>query len=288
LVSRDEYKQSRLREEYSSKRWAGLLRWILADVRDLDRMRRVVKDADYVIHAAAMKRIESIDYNPDEAVGINVVGTSNVGRACYESERVKRAVFLGTDKAVYPINTYGRTKAVAEDLWRSFNFHKPIFTAVRYGNVMGSRGSVLEVYKRMIDSAEMELPVTDPSVTRFWMTPYQAADMAIWALKETPGVTLVAKSRSFRLGDLAMVMSTAAPKITGLPSTQKQAECMLTKYEAVRTYLDKRWYRMAPERQYDERTMYNPDMVVPLEAKDITSDDDVMNPEEVKEALAKV
>ena len=283
LISRDEYKQANLQAEYSTKPWAGLLRWILADVRDERRMNRVLGGVDYVIHAAALKRVGSMAYNPDEAVSTNVIGTWNVARACVDG-KVKRAAFLSTDKAAYPVNTYGRTKAVAEDLWRSFNFHRPIFTVTRYGNVMASRGSVVEVYRKLLAKGITEFPVTDPNVTRFWMTPEYACEMAVGALQDTPGVTLVAMSKAFLLGDLVAVMG-GETRISGLPAHEKQAETILTKYEAGRTVAAKRWLRMAPDVSYDDRLNYNPDRAPTLYPADLDSTTDIMSREELRVAL---
>lgn len=284
LLSRDEYKQAQLKEQYSRKAWAGRLRFLLGDVRDEQRMMRACRGMDFLIHAAALKRIDALMYNPDEAVSTNVMGTLRVARACLEN-KVKRAVLLSTDKAVYPINTYGRTKAMAEDLWRSFNYHRPIYGVTRYGNVMGSRGSVVEKYRRLVAEGVRSLPVTDPTATRFWLTPRYAARIACAALEDAPGITLISKALAFRLGDLAEIMSPDPPTVTGLRASEKPHEVLISRYEAPRTVDAKHWFRMAPEVSYDDRVTYFPDGEQRLEARDYDSSQAVMSKDELREAL---
>lgn len=179
IFSRDEYKQSLMQRQYDF----DCLRYFIGDVRDLRRIKQVCKDVDVVIHAAALKQIPAMEYNPTEAIKTNVDGTVNVIEACL-SDNVKKAVFVSTDKAVNPINLYGASKMCAEKLWLAANsFNKTHFTVVRYGNVINSRGSVIESFLKLKEKGIKEFPITDKRMTRFWITLEEAVDLITIALE---------------------------------------------------------------------------------------------------------
>jgi len=175
IFSRDEYKQHKMNDKYDY----GCLRYFLGDVRDLARLKSVCGKVDYLIHAAALKQIPAIEYNPTEAIRTNVDGTTNVIEACIACN-VKKAVLISTDKAVEPVNLYGATKLCAEKMFLAANsFNKTKFKVVRYGNVINSRGSVIERFLKLKEQGIKEFPITDKRMTRFWITLEDAADLVI-------------------------------------------------------------------------------------------------------------
>jgi UDP-N-acetylglucosamine 4,6-dehydratase/UDP-glucose 4-epimerase len=181
------------------------LRFLIGDVRDLKRLERAFEDIDIVIHTAALKHVPVAEYNPFEAVKTNVYGTQNLIDACL-SNNVKQALAIGTDKAVSPFNTYGATKLLMERLFISANqykgMHKTKFVCVRYGNVLGSRGSVVSVFMKQIANNK-KITITDPTMTRFTITMNQALDAIFRALKNgNGGEVFVPKLEAYRLGDL--------------------------------------------------------------------------------------
>jgi UDP-N-acetylglucosamine 4,6-dehydratase/5-epimerase len=186
LLSRDEYKQFELQ-----RIWQGYknIRFLIGDIREQDRVIRAVEDIDYVFHVAAMKHVPACEYNPFEAVKTNIIGTQNVIQACLH-EKVKKVVFTSTDKAISPTNTYGASKLMAERLVASAEFHKgpreTTFSVVRFGNVMGSRGSVIPLFKSQIESGQ-EVTVTHMEMSRFMMTIQQATSLTVEAMKNARG-----------------------------------------------------------------------------------------------------
>ena len=174
IYSRDEYKQDLLKKELSLKYSDKLskLRFFIGDVRDKDRLLRAFRDVDYVVHAAAMKQVPACEYNPFEAIKTNIHGAQNVIDAALE-RGVKKVIALSTDKAVNPINLYGGTKLVSDKLFVSANAYSGkdgFFSIVRYGNVAGSRGSVIPFFLNLLKNGASELPITDFEMTRFWIT----------------------------------------------------------------------------------------------------------------------
>ena len=171
VYSRDEYKQFVMQNEF--KEYADRLRFFIGDVRDLDRMRRALKGVDYIVHAAALKQVPACEYNPNEAIKTNIHGAMNVIEAALDSD-VQKVVALSTDKAVNPVNLYGGTKLVSDKLFIAANAYAGsgdlAFSIVRYGNVAGSRGSVIPLFKSMIERGETKLPITDYRMTRFWIS----------------------------------------------------------------------------------------------------------------------
>ncbi|HIO32519.1 MAG TPA: SDR family NAD(P)-dependent oxidoreductase, partial [Candidatus Nitrosopelagicus sp.] len=181
IFSRDELKQSQMESHFNDKR----LRFLIGDVRDKERLEKAVEDINIVIHTAALKQVPVIEYNPFEAIKTNVQGSQNLVEACLKND-VKFALAIGTDKAVSPFNTYGATKLLMERLFVSANYykgsHKTKFSCVRYGNVLGSRGSILPVFIEQIISGK-KITITDPNMTRFNITINQALDLIFRVLK---------------------------------------------------------------------------------------------------------
>ena len=203
IFSRDEHKQFELREKLSQYH---NIRYLIGDVRDGDRVARAMEDIDYVFHVAAMKHVPSCEYNPYEAVKTNIIGTENVIMAA-RSAGVKRVIFTSTDKAIAPTNAYGSSKLMAERLIASAQYnsgsHATIFAAVRFGNVMGSRGSVIPLFKAQI-TEKRKITVTDQTMSRFMMTLSQATELTIKAMKTAQGGEIfVLKMPVIRLKDLA-------------------------------------------------------------------------------------
>lgn len=234
IYSRDEYKQFQMRQEIGDYE---KIRYFIGDVRDYKRLRRACEGIDVIVHAAALKRIETGVYNADEMVKTNILGSMNVIEAAHEA-KVKKVVFLSTDKAYQPASPYGHSKALAESLILAannvFGEHGPRFSVTRYGNVAGSTGSVIPVWRKMIDDygpyTEKKhgcpmVPVTDPDCTRFWMTMDEAIDLVQKCIKYMPNYPLIPELPAFRLGDLAEAMG-AKMNIVGLPKHEKKHECM--------------------------------------------------------------
>jgi UDP-N-acetylglucosamine 4,6-dehydratase len=179
IFSRDEVKQGQMKQKYDY----DSLRYFLGDVRDINRVNRVMRGADIVIHAAALKQIPTLEYTPTEAILTNIDGTINVMESCIDNN-VKTAVFISTDKAVNPINLYGATKLCAEKAWLAANsFNKTKFKVVRYGNVINSRGSVIELFLKLKEKGIKEFPITDKRMSRFWITLDEAVDLIYEALE---------------------------------------------------------------------------------------------------------
>jgi len=206
ILSRDESKQFELEQEIGD---IENVRFLIGDVRDKDRLKRAFEDIDIVFHAAAMKHVPACEFNPFEAVKTNVVGTQNVIDAALENE-VEKVIGISTDKAASPINTMGATKLLAEKLIIDANIYKghrkTVFSCVRFGNVMGSRGSVIPLFEKQIKDGG-PVTVTDPEMTRFMMTIPQAVDLVFKATKMTHGGEIfIFKMPVVKLGDLAQVM----------------------------------------------------------------------------------
>lgn len=188
IYSRDEFKQSVMQGQFSE--YADKLRFFIGDVRDKERLYRAFEGVDYVIHAAALKQVPACEYNPNEAIKTNIHGAQNVIDAALDSN-VKKVVALSTDKAVNPVNLYGGTKLVSDKLFIAANAYagnKDInFSIVRYGNVAGSRGSIIPVFHNIIKNGGKELPITDYRMTRFWISLTQGVELVIKALEEATG-----------------------------------------------------------------------------------------------------
>jgi UDP-N-acetylglucosamine 4,6-dehydratase len=202
VFSRDEVKQLEMSSEISDSR----VRFIIGDVRDKERLRFAIEDIDIVFHVAALKQVPVAEYNPFEAVKTNVLGSQNLIDACMEEE-VKIAMAISSDKAVSPLNTYGATKLVMEKIFISANFYKgkrdTVFTAVRYGNVMGSRGSVIPQFIKSIEDSGSVF-ITNPHMTRFNITLSDALELILTSLRKAKGADIfIPKLDAYRLSDLA-------------------------------------------------------------------------------------
>jgi UDP-N-acetylglucosamine 4,6-dehydratase (inverting) len=254
IYSRDEFKQDLVHKSFCSKLTAeqfSKLRFFIGDVRDKDRLYRAFRDVDYVIHAAAMKQVPACEYNPFEAIKTNIYGAQNVIDAALD-RGVEKVVALSTDKAANPINLYGGTKLVSDKLFLSANAYSgskgTIFSVVRYGNVAGSRGSVIPFFKSLIEKGEKELPVTDVRMTRFWITLEEGVDLVIKALDESKGgETYISKIPSFKITDLAEAMLPGSTiREVGIREGEKLHEVMVTKDDSRKTYEYDKHYIIYP------------------------------------------
>lgn len=227
IFSRDELKQSEMQSELTDKR----LRFFIGDVRDLSRLKAAMKGVDFVIHAAALKQVPAAEYNPMECIKTNVNGAENVIQAALENE-VEKVVALSTDKAANPINLYGATKLCSDKLFVAANNiasgHKTRFSVVRYGNVIGSRGSVVPVFKKMIENGVTELPITHPDMTRFWITLQQGVQFVLNSfLRMQGGEIFVPKIPSMRIVEMAKALAPNLPmKFVGIRPGEKLHEIM--------------------------------------------------------------
>ncbi len=229
IFSRDEFKQYEMEGTFSAEE-QDRLRFFLGDVRDGDRLRRACEGVDYVIHAAALKQVPAAEYNPFEFVKTNVIGAENVINAAIEQD-VKHVVALSTDKAATPINLYGATKLCSDKLFVAGNnysgAHPARFSVVRYGNVVGSRGSVVPFFLRK--RAEGVLPITHPEMTRFWITLEQGAALVLNALRTMRGGEIwVPRIPSMRITDLARILAPECRQdIVGIRPGEKLHEVMI-------------------------------------------------------------
>lgn len=253
IYSRDEFKQDLMKKEFMVKfpEKADKLRFFIGDIRDRDRLYRAFDGVDYVIHAAAMKQVPACEYNPFEAIKTNINGAQYIVDACID-KCVKKCVALSTDKAVNPINLYGGTKLVSDKLFISANAYSggkgTIFSVVRYGNVAGSRGSVIPFFKSIIESGKKELPITDFNMTRFWITLDEGVDLVFKALEESKGgETYISKIPSFKITDLAKAMiNDVKMKEVGIREGEKLHEVMVTKDDSRTTYEYEKHYIVYP------------------------------------------
>ncbi len=225
------------------------IRFFIGDVRDKDRLVRAMKGIDYVIHAAAMKHVHIAEYNPDECIATNIVGAQNVVHACLETT-VQRVVALSTDKACAPINLYGATKLTSDKLFVAANNIKgnnPIrFSVVRYGNVMGSNGSVIPFFIKK--KKEGKLPITDPNMTRFNISLTEGVEMVIHALEHAwGGEIFVPKIPSYRITDVATAVGPNCEQvIVGIRPGEKVHEEMITSSDSFYTYDLGKYYTIIP------------------------------------------
>ena len=268
IYSRDEYKQFVMSNEPVYKEHAAQMRFFIGDVRDGARLERAMEGVDYVIHAAALKQVPACEYNPVEAIKTNVTGAENVINASLNCG-VKRVVALSTDKAVNPVNLYGATKMLSDKLFIAANAYsgsKDInFSIVRYGNVAGSRGSIIPFFKKLIDQGEKELPVTDYRMTRFWISLPQGVELVLKALTEAKGgETFISKIPSFHVKDLAEAMCPGiATREVGIRPGEKLDEIMVTVEDAPFTYEYDKHFIVYPQ------VVYNDNQVPDLSGKKV-------------------
>ena len=248
IFSRDEQKQFQMAQEYPESVYPQM-RFFIGDVRDYERVRRALKGVDYVIHAAAMKHVPIAEYNPMECVKTNIMGAENVINACLETG-VERVVALSTDKAAAPINLYGATKLASDKLFVAANNIRgwnPIkFSVVRYGNVMGSNGSVIPFFMNKVK--EGVLPITDPNMTRFNISLQGGVDMVMHALEYAwGGEIFVPKIPSYRITDIAEAIGPDCEKtVVGIRPGEKIHEEMITSSDSYYTYDLGKYYTILP------------------------------------------
>jgi UDP-N-acetylglucosamine 4,6-dehydratase len=247
IFSRDELKQLHMRTEFNDD---PRLRWFLGDIRDIERLKRAFHNVDYVFHAAALKQVDTGEYNPMEFIKTNVLGSQNVIDAAIETG-VKRVVALSTDKASSPINLYGATKLTADKLFIAANNYSytygTTFSVVRYGNVIGSRGSVIPFFKQLADEGK-PLPITDLRMTRFWISIEQAVRFVIDSLEMmTGGELYVPRIPIMKIVDLAKAVAPGAQlEEIGMRPGEKLHEEMISEDDSRRTVIQKGRYVVNP------------------------------------------
>ncbi len=249
VFSRDELKQFEMAQEFSSSKH-GCLRYFIGDVRDKERLYRAFHGVDYVLHAAALKQVPAAEYNPFEAVKTNILGAQNVINVAID-QGVKRVIALSTDKAANPINLYGATKLCSDKLFIAGNSYvghdHTIFSVVRYGNVVGSRGSVIPFFLSCKEKGV--LPITDPRMTRFWITLDQGVQFVLQSLERMVGGELfVPKLPSMNILDLAEAIAPECrTEITGIRPGEKLHEVMIPRDEAFKTVEFDGYYMIQPD-----------------------------------------
>lgn len=230
IFSRDELKQFEMSQEFSTSQYPAI-RYFLGDIRDQSRLKRALEGVDTVVHAAALKQVPAAEYNPFEFIKTNIMGAQNLIEACLDSQ-VKRVVALSTDKAAAPINLYGATKLCSDKLFIAANNFRGArdlkFSVVRYGNVMGSRGSVIPFFLKKAE--EGTLPITHPDMTRFNILLEEGVEMVLWALENAMGTEIfVPKIPSYRIVDLAKAIAPGCKlEVVGIRPGEKLHEEMIT------------------------------------------------------------
>jgi UDP-N-acetylglucosamine 4,6-dehydratase len=257
IFSRDELKQFEMQQEFPQ----DCMRFFLGDVRDGDRVIRAMNGVDYVIHAAALKQVPAAEYNPMECVKTNIHGAQNVIDAALANE-VEKVIALSTDKAANPINLYGATKLVSDKLFVAANNvaggHRTRFSVVRYGNVVGSRGSVVPFFSKQIAARCDHLPITDPAMTRFWITVQQGVDFVLKNFARMQGGEIfVPKIPSLRVVDLATAMAPGlAQRTVGIRPGEKLHEVMCPADDSHRTLEFADHYVIKPTIQFSGMVDY--------------------------------
>lgn len=250
VFSRDEMKQEDMAQEFNPKQFP-VMRYFIGDVRDADRLEMAMRDVDYVIHAAAMKSVTAAEYNPFECIHTNVLGAENIVRSALRTN-VKKVIALSTDKAANPINIYGASKLASDKTFIAANSlageDGARFAVVRYGNVMGSRGSVVPFFQRLIREGATALPITDRRMTRFWITLEQGVNFVLSSLElMTFGEIFVPKLPSMKITELASAM---APNLghddVGIRPGEKLHEVLIAEDDARMTYEMPDRYVIAP------------------------------------------
>ncbi|MBF7044563.1 UDP-N-acetylglucosamine 4,6-dehydratase (inverting) [Campylobacter volucris] len=252
IYSRDELKQFEMAREYSD----SCMRYFIGDVRDKERLSVAMKDVDFVIHAAAMKHVPIAEYNPMECIKTNINGAQNVIDACLENN-VEKCIALSTDKACNPINLYGATKLASDKLFVAANniagSSHTKFSVARYGNVVGSRGSVVPFFKKLIENGAKELPITDERMTRFWISLEDGVNFVLNNFEIMHGgEVFVPKIPSMKIVDLAKTMApNLKHKIIGIRAGEKLHEIMISSDDSHLTYEFKNYYAISPSIQFN-------------------------------------
>ena len=255
IYSRDELKQFEMQQRFSDK----CMRFFIGDVRDGERLTRAMHGVDYVIHAAAMKQVPAAEYNPTECIKTNITGAENVINAAIDCN-VDKVIALSTDKAANPVNLYGATKLASDKLFVAANNMvggtRPRFSVVRYGNVVGSRGSVVPFFQQLIDQGSDHIPVTHQDMTRFWITLQQGVDFVLKNFERMLGGEIfVPKIPSIRITDLAKAMAPDLPiKLVGIRPGEKLHEMMCPGDMSFHTYEFADHYVIAPAIKFFHRS----------------------------------
>ena len=250
IFSRDEFKQSEMAKIFPAEKHPAI-RFFLGDVRDINRLKRAFEGVDYVIHAAALKQVPALEYNPTEAVKTNVDGADNIVDAAIDAG-VKKVIALSSDKAVNPVNLYGATKLVAEKLFIAANAYgggRVKFAGVRYGNVVGSRGSVVPFFMELKKKGVKEFPITDERMTRFWITLQQGVDLVLRAIAESVGGEIfIPKVPSMRVVELAKAIEPACTFMRiGIRPGEKIHETLISEDEARKTVEFDKYFIVLPQ-----------------------------------------
>lgn len=254
IYSRDELKQYEMQQVYD----APCMRYFIGDVRDRARLAQAMRGVDLVIHAAALKQVPAAEYNPMECIKTNIHGAENVIHAALEND-VERVIALSTDKAANPINLYGATKLASDKLFVAANNmaggHRTRFAAVRYGNVVGSRGSVVPFFQKLVADGASHLPVTDERMTRFWITLQQGVDFVLKNFERMHGGEIfVPRIPSIRITDLAEAIAPGLPiKVVGIRPGEKLHEIMCPADDSHLTYEFDQHYVIAPTIRFTGR-----------------------------------
>jgi UDP-N-acetylglucosamine 4,6-dehydratase (inverting) len=249
IFSRDELKQFEMSQEFPESKYP-CIRYFLGDIRDASRLRRAFEGIDVVIHAAALKQVPAAEYNPFEFIKTNVLGAQNIIDACFDCD-VKSVVALSTDKAAAPINLYGATKLCSDKLFVAANNikgkHDVRFSVVRYGNVMGSRGSVIPFFLKK--KSEGVLPITDPGMTRFNISLEEGVEMVLYAVEHAIGGEIfVPKIPSYKILDVAQAVAPDAKhEIVGIRPGEKLHEEMITSSDSFNTIDLEKYYAILPQ-----------------------------------------
>jgi len=237
IFSRDELKQFEMQRDFDPLDKEGRLRYFIGDVRDADRLLMAFRGIDYVVHAAALKHVPAAEYNPFECIRTNVVGAENVVQASLRSG-VKRVLALSTDKAANPINLYGASKLASDKIFVAANHLSgrdgTSFAVVRYGNVVGSRGSVVPFFRQLVEQGSDHLPITDPRMTRFWITLEKGVEFVCSCLSVMQGGDIfIPKIPSMKMVDLATALAPGLEqRVIGIRPGEKLHEVMITEDDA--------------------------------------------------------
>lgn len=295
IYSRDEFKQFNMQNMPEFKAHKDKLRFFIGDVRDKERLYRALTGIDFVVHAAALKQVPACEYNPFEAVKTNIMGAANVIDACID-KGVKKVVALSTDKACAPVNLYGATKLCSDKLFIQGNAYSgpngTKFSVVRYGNVAGSRGSVIPFFQDLVASGAQELPITDMKMTRFWLKLEQAVEMVLEALENMHGGELfVKKIPSMKITDLAKAIAPELKTVeVGIRPGEKIHECMITKEDARNTVEKEGYYIILPDIERKDIRKYYTDAKKVAEDFEYTSGNNNwwLTVEEMKQLISEL
>jgi UDP-N-acetylglucosamine 4,6-dehydratase len=276
--------------------WLRQMRFLIGDVRDQERLYRAFEGVDVVIHAAALKHVPAMEYNPIEAVKTNIHGAENVINAALDRQ-VKKVIALSTDKGVHPVNLYGATKMVSDKLFVHANAYRGLkeiaFSVVRYGNVAGSRGSVIPFFQSLLAKGEKKLPITHPTMTRFWISLDHGVELVFKAIEQAKGTEIfVAKIPSFKVTDLAKAMAPGVEWVeVGVRPGEKMHEIMITKEDSRKTYDFGDYYVIYPQVDWwDINRHYTPGGKQVPKDFEYSSDanDRWLNVEQIKELLQDI